>query len=74
VSVLAGDALCDGHALLLGFVRQHRTPHDVADGPDPFEIRAALLVDNDESALVELEPDALHIQPRRVRHTAYGND
>ena len=34
VAVLAGDALGDRDALLLGLVREHRAAHDVADRPD----------------------------------------
>ena len=52
-AVLAGDALGDRDALLLGLVREHRAAHDVADRPDVGEIGLALVVDGDEAALVE---------------------
>ena len=34
VAVLAGDGLGDGHALVLGLVREHRAGDGVADGVD----------------------------------------
>src|SRR2546421_4978810 len=62
MSMLAGDALGHGSALVLGLVREHRTAHDVADRPDPLEIRPAVGVDGDEPAFVELETDRLGVE------------
>ena len=55
VAVLAGDALGDRHALLLGLVREHRAAHHVADRPDVRQVGPAVVVDLDEAALVELQ-------------------
>jgi hypothetical protein len=67
VTVLAGDALGHGHALLLGLVRQHRAADDVADGPHVGEVRAALGVHRDEAAGVEREAHGLGVEARRMR-------
>ena len=53
VAMLAGDALGDRDAFLLGLVREHRAAHDVADRPDVRQVGAAVVVDRDEAALVE---------------------
>ena len=73
-AVLAGDALGDRDAFFLRLVREHRTAHDVADRPDAGEIGAALVVDGDEAALVELQPDRLGVEPGGVRHAPDRHD
>ncbi len=59
VAVLARDALRDRDAFLFRLVREHGAAHDVADRPDVRQVGAALVVDRDEAARVELEPDRL---------------
>jgi hypothetical protein len=61
--VLARDALRDRDALLLRLVREHRAAHDVADRPHVRQVGAALVVDLDEAALVELSPTASPLSP-----------
>ena len=50
----------DGHARLVRrLVREHRLADDVADGEDRRLVRAPLLVDHDEAALIDLNLRAL---------------
>src|ERR1700722_4925769 len=54
VCVAAGDQIGDGDALFLALVRQHRTAHAVAHGPDTVGCGVALLIDLNEATLVQL--------------------
>ena len=45
------DRLDADHALMLGLVRQHRRPGDVADGVDAGHVGLAVAVDHDAAAL-----------------------
>ena len=63
--MLAGDALGHRHAFFLGLVRQHRPAHDVADRPHARQVGAALVVDDDGAALVELQAHGLGVQADR---------
>ena len=74
VPMLSGDALRHGHALIFRLVRQHGPAHHVADGPDLGQIGAALVIDDDEAALVEHQADRPAIEPLRIRHAANGDD
>ena len=74
VAMLAGDALGHRDALLLGLVRQHRPAHHVADRPDAGQVGAAVVVDDDGAALVELEADGLGVQAVGVGHAADRHD
>ena len=71
---LAGDQLGDHDALFHALVRQHRAAHDVAHRPDVGQVAAAVVVDVDAAALVELEADGLAAKPFGVRHAADGDD
>src|SRR5207244_11258541 len=51
VRIQALDGLDADHALMLGLVREHRRPRDVADGIDPGHIGLAVAVDHDDSAI-----------------------
>jgi hypothetical protein len=51
---LPGDALGHRDSLFGGLVRQHGSGHDIADGIDPLRGGAALPIDLDESAGIEL--------------------
>jgi hypothetical protein len=54
----AGDQLGDGHAFLETLVREHRAANAVAHCPDAFDAGVAVLVDDDASALVDLDASA----------------
>src|SRR6185437_11276068 len=66
----AGNEVGDHHALLLALVRQHGAAHAIAHGPDAFGARAALVVDLDEAALVQLDASARRQKISRVRPAA----
>ena len=74
MAVLAGDALGHCDALFLGLVRQHRSTHRVADGPDVGQAGLAVGVDHDPAAFVELQADRFRIQADGVRHPADRHD
>src|SRR5215470_1680309 len=68
------NPLRNRNAFLLRLVGEHRTPHHIADRPDVGEIGAAIAVDLDEPALIELEPDAVRAEARGIRNPPYGDD
>jgi hypothetical protein len=72
--MLAGDALGHRDALFLRLVRQHRAAHHVAHRPHAWQVGAALVVDHDRAALVELQADDFGVQADGVRHTADRDD
>src|SRR5690554_52467 len=74
VAVLAADAFGHCNTLFFGLVRQHRATHHVTHRPDIGQIRAALVVNGNEAALVELEPDRFGIEPLHVGHTSDRHD
>ena len=51
---MSGDEIRDRDALLLAFVGQHRAAHAISDRPYAVHTRAALVIDLDEAALIEL--------------------
>ena len=67
VAGLAGDDFGDRDAFLEALVREHRPAHAVADRPDAFDAGAAMLVDDDAAAIVELDAGAVAEQRRRCR-------
>ncbi len=74
LAVAAGDEVGHHDALLLALVRQHRAAHAVADRPDALRAGAALIVDLDEAALIELDAGARGQQIARVGTAADGHD
>ncbi len=72
--VLASDALGHRHALFLGLVRQHGAAHHVAHGPHAGQVAAAVGIDHDGAALIELQPDRLRVQPGGIGHPANRDD
>src|SRR5690606_29946699 len=70
VTVLTGDGLGNGHALFLGLVSQHRTAYDVAHCPDVREVGTAVVINNNEPALVQLESNGFNAQTFGMRHPA----
>src|SRR6185436_3122904 len=65
MSGLARDHLGYRHPLFRGLVREHRTAHYVADRVDVGQIGAAVIIDFDEAAAIQLETDAFGAEVRR---------
>ena len=64
-----------GDALGLGLVRKHGAGGDVADGVDPVDAGAVVLVDGDESGAVALDAGFLQAEAIRVRpSSAHGHE
>ncbi len=74
LAIQARDAIGDGDALLLALVRKHRSANAISDRPDLRGARAAVVVDLDESALVEHDARALGEQILRERPPADRDD
>ncbi len=53
---------------------EHRAAHAVADGEHALDARAAILVDDDETALVELDSGIVSAQAVRVRPAPHRDD
>src|SRR5271170_2150566 len=70
--VAPGDPVRYRHALFFAFVREHRSAHAVAYRPDILGARAALLIDYDEAALVNLDAGAVGQQAGRVGPATNG--
>src|SRR2546426_903363 len=64
-----GDA-----AFMRRLVREHRLADHVADGEDRRLVRAALLVDHDEAALIDLHLRLLEAGDLRVRAASHGDE
>ncbi len=58
---------------MLGLVRQHRRPGDVADGPDALDVGGAVFVDDDRTAL-GLHADGFEANTLDVALDANGRD
>src|SRR2546423_989662 len=74
MAVLSGDDLRDHHALVLAFVREHRTTHHVADRIDVGHSGTAILVDLDETLRVELDADVAGAEVIGIRHAPDRDD
>src|SRR5258706_7837091 len=72
--MLADNPLCHRDALFLALVREHRPAHHVAHGPDTRNAAAAVVIDDDETAFVELESDGFRIEPDGVGYPADRHD
>ena len=55
MTVLAGNPFGDRDAILLGFVGEHRSRDNIADGPNPRHVRAKLRVHFYPLLFVELD-------------------
>ena len=71
---LARDDLRAGHALLLGFVREHRARDDVADGVDAWQIRAEMRVDLDAPLIIERKPERFGRDASEIWFTTDGHE
>lgn len=74
VAVALLDVLDDGDGLLLGLVGQHGPEGDISNAPDVGELGSVLLINDDTSALVELQPNILQAQSRGVWPATYGDE
>src|SRR6185436_3358610 len=74
MSGLARDHLGYRHPLFRGLVREHRTAHYVADRVDVGQIGAAVIIDFDEAAAIQLETDAFGAEVRRHGRTPHRDD
>src|SRR5690606_33753232 len=71
---LAGDDLGHHDALFRALMRQHGAAHHVANGINPGNVGPALLIDVDETALVQQQVGVVGEQVLGVRPAADGND
>src|SRR5690606_3466446 len=69
-ALVPGRDLGGNLALVARFVREHRLAYDVADREDVRHIRALLLIDFDEAALVDLDAGLLGCDLAPVRAAA----
>ena len=67
---LAGNALGHGHALIAGFVCQHRAAHHITDCPHARQVGAAITIHFDKAALVFFQADGFGVQTGGVRNAA----
>src|SRR5690606_3865507 len=74
LGLLPGDALGDHHALFRGLVGQHGAAHHVTDGVHARHAGGAVVVDEDEAALVQGHAAVGGQQIGGHRATAHGHD
>jgi len=74
VTSLTSHQLGNHDALFHGLVRQHRSAHNVADRPDPWEIGLAVTIDFNHAAIGQLEANCFAIEAIGIRDAANGND
>src|SRR5690554_4527248 len=74
LSCLTSNDLGNHHALFHRLVSQHRSAHDITDGPNARQRRGAMRVHLDETTFVDLQPHAFGVQTVRVRHTSNRHD
>mmetsp|Transcript_9535 Transcript_9535/g.19290 ORF Transcript_9535/g.19290 Transcript_9535/m.19290 type:complete len:440 (-) Transcript_9535:248-1567(-) len=72
VAAQAGDLLDDGDTLLLGLVCEHRTAHDVANGPDARHIGGEVVVHLHHATGSHLDPHVLEPKPFGEGHAPRG--
>ncbi len=74
VDPVAGEELGDGHALLLGLVREHGPADDVADGVDPLDGGPEAVVDGDAPGLVAADAERLEAEAFGAGPAPHGHE
>src|SRR5690554_4448551 len=72
--LVTGNTLRNHHAFFRRFVCQHWTTNDIAYSPNAWRFRFAVVIDEDEPALVQLDPGIFGQQPVGVGTTANSHN
>lgn len=71
---MARDDLRNGHAFILGLVREHRARDDVADGINALEAGGEMRIDLHTTTGIERDAGFLQTQAIGVRHAADADE
>jgi hypothetical protein len=73
MSVSINYILYTGYSFLLGFVSEHGSSDDIANGPDAWDLSLQVVVDFDHTALVSNETCLFKLEPTSEGATTSGD-